>query len=271
MPIKLVAIDMDGTLLNEKNELNPAVAEAVRAVRATGVRVVLASGRPLPGVMSFLPELNLVSKDDYAIPYNGALVQNTATGAVLIRHTLNYAEYLQLYVIAANLGVTMAAEDEQAMYTDAPEVGTVLMHEAVATSMPLRFRSPLQLAKSSEFSKFFFTASKDELDAAEKQLSAAIRKNFYVVRSEDYLLEFMNPAVSKGAALRELAVKLGIAASDVMVLGDSNNDVSMFKFAGTGIAMGNANAAVKTLATAVTGTNAEDGVAQALHKYVLRD
>ncbi|WP_155287016.1 sugar-phosphatase [Lacticaseibacillus zhaodongensis] len=271
MPIKLIAIDMDGTLLNENNQLNPAVAEAVRAVRATGVRVVLASGRPLPGVMSFLPQLNLVSKDDYAIPYNGALVQNTATGAVLIRHTLSYADYLKIYALAATLGVTMAAEDEEAMYTDAPEVGATIMHEALSTSMPLRFRSPLQLNRTSEFSKFFFAGTKAELDAAEKQLPEAVRKSFYVVRSEDYLLEFLNPAVSKGAALKELAARLDIPASEVMCLGDSNNDISMFEFAGTGIAMGNANAAVKALAKAETGTNAEDGVAQALHKYVLED
>jgi Cof subfamily protein (haloacid dehalogenase superfamily) len=271
MTIKLVATDMDGTLLNPDQKLSPVVAETVRQVRATGVRVVLCSGRPLPGVMSFLPELNLISPDDYAIPYNGALVQNTATGAVLIRHTLSFADYLRLHYEGEKLGVTVAVEDEEAMYTDAPELDAHIMYEAVATSMPLRFRTPQRLDRTHEFSKVFFSGDKDALDRVEAEMDPQLREMFYVVRSEDYLLEFINPNASKGAALKELAAKLGIDASEVLVMGDSHNDVSMFEFAGTGIAMGNAIDDVKKIATAVTGTNAEDGVAQALRKYVLED
>lgn len=270
MTIKLVAIDMDGTLLNPDQKLTPGVAETIRQVRAQGTRVVLCSGRPLPGVMSFLPELNLISKDDYAIPYNGALVQNTATGEVLIRHTLSFADYLRLHYEGIRLNVTVAAEDEEAMYTDAPELSHDIMYEAVATSMPLRFCNPAQMERNHEFSKVFFTGDKAALDAAEANMDSALRNQFYVVRSEDYLLEFMNRFVSKGAALRELAGKLGIDASEVLVLGDSHNDISMFEFAGTGIAMGNAIPEVKQIASGVTGTNAEDGVAQALKEYVLK-
>jgi Cof subfamily protein (haloacid dehalogenase superfamily) len=267
--IKLVALDMDGTLLNERQELGPAVAETIRQVRARGVRVVLATGRPLPGVMNFLPELNLVSDDDYAIPYNGALVQKTASQKVLIEHSLSYADYLRLYAQAAKFGLTMIAEDQSAMYTDAPLLTHRELFEAVDTNMAVKFAGPQQIARDIEFSKIMFFADKPLLDKAMPQLDPKLQTDFYANRSEDFLLEFVSKHASKGNALRELATKLGLQADEVMAMGDSHNDVSMFDFAGTGIAMGNAKDELKAIATGVTASNKDDGVAVALRQYVL--
>lgn len=267
--IKLVALDMDGTLLNERQELSPTVAATIREVRSHGVRVVLATGRPLPGVMNFLPQLNLVSDDDYAIPYNGALVQTTASGKVLIEHSLTYTDYLRLYAQAAQFGLTMIAEDQSAMYTDAPELTQRELFEAVDTNMTVKFAGPQQIARATEFSKIMFFGAKPLLDQAMPQLDPALHTDYYANRSEDFLLEFVSKHASKGKALTELAGQLQLQPDEVMAMGDSHNDVSMFEFAGTGIAMGNAKAELKDIATAVTASNKDDGVALALRKYVL--
>lgn len=267
--IKLVACDMDGTLLNERQELSPKVAATIRAVRATGVRVVLATGRPLPGVMNFLPELNLVSDSDYAIPYNGALVQTTASQKVLIEHSLNYSDYLRLYTAAAALGLTMIAEDQHAMFTDAKSLGHRELFEAVDTNMSVNFAGPQQISRDVEFSKIMFFGDKQLMDQAMDTLDPALFTDYYANRSEEFLLEFVNKSASKGNALRELAAKLGLTADEVMAMGDSNNDASMFEFAGTGIAMGNAKPELKAIATGVTASNKDDGVAVALQQYVL--
>jgi len=268
MAIKLVALDMDGTLLNEHQELNPAVAATIRTVRAAGVYVVLASGRPLPGTLKFLPELDLLHKDDYVITYNGALVQQTRHGDVLIEHPLSYQDYLHLYATALANNLLPVVEDRQRMYTDIPVINNLIQFEAFATNMPIQIASPAQISHEAEFAKFHCFGTKDGLTNAIANMQPEMQ-NYYGNRAENFLLEFVNKEASKGKALRELAGKLGIDAADVMAMGDSHNDESMFEFAGTGIAMGNAIDELKAMATGVTATNVEDGVAVALKKYVL--
>ena len=117
MSIKLVAVDMDGTLLNENNVLSPKTIEVVKAAKAQGIKVVLCTGRPLTGVTPFLHELGLTDSSDYVITFNGALVQNTATGEILVRHTLTHAQYLELETLSRTIGVHLHAEDDQFIYT----------------------------------------------------------------------------------------------------------------------------------------------------------
>lgn len=270
MSIQLVALDMDGTLLNEEEALTPGVAAAVRAVRATGVRVVLASGRPLPGIMQFLPTLNLVSDNDYAIPYNGALVQTTASGTILSEDVLTLTDYTRLAAAARAVGLVPVAEDQTTLYVAAADLTPTIQHEAEATSMTISHTDLTTLPAAPALAKImFFAPDKRQMDTAMNALDAELMAAYYANRSEDYLLEFVNHNASKGAALRKLAAHLGLAADQVMAMGDSGNDASMFAFAGTSIAMGNARQDIKDQATAVTLSNREDGVAVALQKYVL--
>lgn len=268
MAIKLVALDMDGTLLNEHQELNPEVAATIRTVRAKGVYVVLASGRPLPGTLKFLPQLDLLHKDDYVISYNGALVQQTRHGDVLIEHALTYQDYLHLYAAALANGLMPVIEDRERMYTDVPVINNLMQFEAFATNMPIQIASPAQISSEAKFAKFQCFGTKDGLTKAIANMQPEMAQ-YYGNRSEPFLLEFVNKEASKGKALRELAGKLGLDASEVMAMGDSHNDESMFDFAGTGVAMGNAIDELKDMATGVTATNVEDGVAVALKKYIL--
>lgn len=94
MAIKLVAIDIDGTLLNEKREVTKEVKEAIAAAVAKGVSIVLCTGRPLPGVQEQLNELDLFQDNDYVITYNGALVQQTKSGKIIARHGLTHEDFL---------------------------------------------------------------------------------------------------------------------------------------------------------------------------------
>mgnify|MGYP000190622809 CR=1 FL=1 len=100
MAIKLVAIDIDGTLLNEKREVTKEVKEAIAAAVAKGVSIVLCTGRPLPGVQEQLNELDLFQDNDYVITYNGALVQQTKSGKIIARHGLTHEDFLEIEVMA---------------------------------------------------------------------------------------------------------------------------------------------------------------------------
>ena len=99
MSIKLIAVDIDGTLLNSQRQVTPEVFQAIQDAKAAGVKVVIATGRPIPGVLPLLEELNLNQDGDYVITFNGGLVQETSTGNELIRETLSYEDYLDIEVL----------------------------------------------------------------------------------------------------------------------------------------------------------------------------
>ena len=100
MSIKLIAVDIDGTLLNSQRQVTPEVFQAIQDAKAAGVKVVIATGRPIPGVLPLLEELNLNQDGDYVITFNGGLVQETSTGNELIREMLSYEDYLDIEVLA---------------------------------------------------------------------------------------------------------------------------------------------------------------------------
>ena len=92
MSIQLVAIDIDGTLLNSKREITPEVFSAIQDAKAAGVKIIIATGRPIAGVQKLLKELNLNQPDNYVITFNGGLVQETSTGQELIKETLAHED-----------------------------------------------------------------------------------------------------------------------------------------------------------------------------------
>ena len=99
MSIKLVAIDIDGTLLNSKKEITPEVFSAIQDAKAAGVKIVIATGRPVAGVQRLLEELELNQPDNYVVTFNGGLVQDTVTGQELIKETLTYDDYLDIELL----------------------------------------------------------------------------------------------------------------------------------------------------------------------------
>ena len=123
MSIKLIAVDIDGTLLNSQRQVTPEVFQAIQDAKAAGVKVVIATGRPIPGVLPLLEELNLNQDGDYVITFNGGLVQETSTGNELIRETLSYEDYLDIEVLANKLGVHSHAITKDGIYTSNRNIG----------------------------------------------------------------------------------------------------------------------------------------------------
>jgi len=267
MTIKLIAIDMDGTLLNEHGDLNPETIKTVKEAKERGIKIVLCTGRPLMGIERFLPVLELDQVGDYAITYNGALVQHTADGHVIAKHTLTYDDYLRIEYTARRLGVHSHAEDEKYIYTANHDISRYTIHEVELVNMPLRFQTADQFDRGHIFSKVMLIDEPDILAAAQQKLPADFATDYYVVNSEPFYLEVLNKHANKGSGLASLAEHLGLTAAEVMAIGDQANDLTMLEYADTAIAMGNAIPEVKAVATAVTATNREDGVAQAIQRY----
>jgi len=269
MAIKLIAIDMDGTLLNPQHEVTPGVKRAIQAARDKGVAIVLATGRPFIGIQRYLEELDLQQEGQYCITNNGALVQQAATGDCVAESTLNYDDYLYVEKLARELGVHFQALTKSLLFTPNKDISEYTVHEASLTGMPLRYRAVEEMDKSAIFPKVMMIDPPEKLDEAITRIPQEAHDRYTIMKSSPYFLEILSKDVNKGAGVKALAERLGLSRDEVMAIGDQENDLAMLEFAGTGVAMGNGIDAVKAAAQFVTKTNTEDGVAHAIEKFAL--
>ena len=117
MEYKLIALDIDGTLLNSSHQITENVKEAIKKSKEKGVKVVLCTGRPLKGVEDFLEELNLKEEGDYVTTFNGALVQDAFTGEAISHLTLDYQDLCDLYNLSLEVGSRSHFYDTKTVYT----------------------------------------------------------------------------------------------------------------------------------------------------------
>lgn len=269
MAIKLIAIDMDGTLLLPDHTISPAVKNALAAARAKGVNVVLTTGRPYTGVHSYLKELGMEQPGDYCITYNGALVQKAGDGSTVAQTALNYDDYLFLEKLSREVGSHFHALDRYTLYTANRDISYYTVHESFIASIPLVFCEPENMDPTTEFLKVMMIDDPVVLDQAITRIPQEVKEKYTLLKSSPYFLEILDKRVNKGTGVKSLADVLGIKTEEIMAIGDQENDIAMIEYAGVGVAMGNAIASVKAAANFVTKTNLEDGVAHAIEKYVL--
>lgn len=267
--IDLIAIDMDGTLLDSNHAISPRVKHAVAAARTRGIRIVLATGRPFSGVEEYLDELGMAGEEDYCITFNGAVIQNAAGTKSVAETTLGYDDFIYCEKVARDLGVHFHVLYERSMMTPNADISSHTVRDAYISRTPLMYRSVEQVDPSWRFRKFMMVDSAPVLDRAIAQLPPELMQRYTVVKSAADFLEILHPDAGKGTALEALAAYLGVPRERVMAIGDQENDLVMLEFAGLGVAMGNAIASVKAVADHVTTSNNEDGVAIAIERYAL--
>ncbi|MHC1480345.1 sugar-phosphatase [Frateuria aurantia] len=267
--IKLIAIDMDGTLLNPAHEITPRVRASVIAARERGIRIVLATGRPYTGVRPYLHELGLDEGEHFCITSNGSVVQQAATGEIWVESTLSHAEFVRFEGLAAQLGVHSHAISQGLMITTNRDVSAHTVKDAYMTHTPLRIRQLDELPPATRYQKLMWVGEPARLDAAIARIPPGALDGYTAVKSADDYFEILSKDAGKGPALKRLSERLGVEPAEIMAIGDHENDLSMFRFVGTAVAMGNAIDAVKAVARHVTRSNTHDGVAHAIESYVL--
>ena len=267
--IKLIALDMDGTLFNSEKKITDRTKETLAKARELGVKIVLASGRPLAGLQAPLKELDLIHEDEYVLSFNGALIVDAKTGKAVSKCILRGQDYHDLFKLSQELGVHCQAfspsigliTNESSKYTE---------HEASINNIDINIIDPLaDINSDDDIIKVMFIDPPEILDKAIEQLPAWVSERYNVFKSAPFFLEITHKDVDKGAGLHKLADHLGIAHEDTMACGDQGNDYTMIKAAGLGVAMENGIDKVKAAADYVTDTNDNDGVAKAIEKFVL--
>ena len=270
--IRLIALDLDGTVLNDQKQITPRTLNAIREAIQAGVDVIPATGRTASGVPE---EFLKIPGVRYALTSNGASVVELSSGRHLAELAFTPEMAQAVYGRVAHTGGSMAIFVDGRPYTDVYGMNEGLslyppaMHpylrstRVMVEDMPAFFR-----AHPHEVEKFSImypdTASRDAAwQAVEKdcdvEITSSIPNN----------LEINARGVTKGRGLLVLAETLGLSRSQVMACGDSGNDLTMIQNAGLGVAMANATPEVLAAADFVTDSNNEDGVAKAIERFVL--
>lgn len=268
MSIKLVAVDIDGTLITDDRQITDQVFNAIQEAKSAGVHVVIATGRPIAGVTALLEDLNLNKEGDFVITFNGGLVQDAATGAEVIKETMSYQDYMDIEFLSRQLGVHMHAITKEGIYTANRNIGKFTVHEATLVNMPIFYRTPEEMADK-EIVKMMMIDDPAVLDQAIAKIPQAFYDKYNIVKSTPFYLEFMLKTVSKGDAIVHLADKLGLDMSETMAIGDAENDRAMLEVVGNPVVMENGDPNLKQIAKYITKSNNESGVAHAIWEWVL--
>lgn len=264
MRYKLLAVDLDGTLIGPDLQVQPRDGEAIARARAAGVRISIATGRGFPIAQRYARDLNLATP---VICYQGGLVKDPESGAVLYEATLPPDAYAE--------AVRLAQEQDLDFHVYAGD-NAYLTHLRRSRafydrwfSLPFRQVRDLVTGLDHPPTKFLITADEDEADQIEKAWKAHFDGRLQIVRSHRLFVEGTSLGVSKGSALARLAEHLGIDREAVIAMGDNDNDRSMIQWAGLGVVVADAPDDLKNDADYVAPAQPEAAVAHVLERFIL--
>lgn len=267
MSVKLIAIDLDGTLLNDNKEVGERTVQALKAAKDKGIYVVLASGRPIQGIMPLIQKLELDTYKNYAISFNGASVYRVSDYTSIINYSMPLEDMLEINKFTTSHHMHSHVFVNGKAYIE--ENGEYSDLEASINHIDLHLVKYQDFDKDSIVNKFLLSDDPKKLKEFHPLIPQSMYEKYNIVFSAPFFLEFLSKDASKGNAVKALCDYLNINKEEVMAIGDEENDLSMLEYAGYKIAMGNANKKLKAIATFITDSNNEDGVGKAIEKYAL--
>jgi Cof subfamily protein (haloacid dehalogenase superfamily) len=264
MKYKLIALDVDGTLLNDDHQLSEQTKRTIRKVNEAGCGIVLCTGRGPASTWPILEELGL---QGIMITHNGALTVRSEDSEVLHQYPIGQAQLQPLVSYCRERGIHFDLCTPFHLYVESLEDGMLETYRKFFVEPQLTS----DITRVSESAvKFTVSGETTMLDRVEQEWrETGIYHPFRMIRSGDRFIDIISPEATKGNALKQLAAAWSISREQIVAIGNYFNDVEMIEYAGLGIAMGNSPEGVKQAADAVTGSNNEDGVHSALTRYVL--
>ena len=265
MAYQWIVLDIDGTLTNSRKEIPPRTKQALLFLQSRGVGVILASGRPTFGVEPIARQLELKRWGGYILSYNGGKITECATGKTVFRKELPAGAAVQLAALKQRLGTELLSYEGTCVITENPE-DPYVQKEAAINKMEIRKISSFADYVTFPVTKCLMVGEGNYLGQIEPLVAAELGEAFSVYRSEPYFLEIMPRGIDKAQSLSWLLEKLGKTRENLLAFGDGYNDCTMLRYAGLGVAMGNAGEAAKAAADRITDTNDREGVALMLEE-----
>ena len=267
---KVLVLDIDGTLTNTQKEITPATKQAIHTILEKGHKVILASGRPTPGMRRYEQELELDKYGGYLLSFNGARIIECRTGEIVYQRILPLSIIPGIYRFTKEHGcglITYFGDNVISAY----EPDKYVLLENKVNGMPIKVVDNFKEFVDFDVNKCLITVEPELAAAYEEELREKYEDIVSVYRSEPFYIEIMPKNVDKAASLDQMLKVIGQTRENTICCGDGFNDISMVRYAGVGVAMGNAQPALKEAADYITDTNDNDGLVQVIDTFILKD
>jgi len=276
--IKLICIDMDGTLLNSNHEVSEENKTAIKKAYDMGINIAICTGRIFLSARHYA---DLIGINAPVIASNGAFIKNGYMDEPIYENPLSKEMAIDIYRIVKKYGLTIHFNTWNVLFMETPapeDHAYVVMNRDLPEEKRVNFVINENLDEAiKDYDGHILKAiviernNMDALLAAKEEIKDTFKDKLHVVSSGIDNFEVMTGSVSKGNAVAYLADILNISKEEIMCIGDSENDLSMINYAGIGVAMGNGLDMVKEAADFVTDTNDNSGVAKAINHFVLNN
>lgn len=264
-----IVIDVDGTLLDSEKQIGEKTVNAIIDAQKRGKKVAIASGRSIAGIRKNAAKIQLEKYGGYVIAYNGTTVVNCKTGECIYNQMVPGEILGQVYNEAVKEGVSIAVYNDVSKELIAGNgVNKYVELDAVACDVTVREVNDFVKSVNFGFNKILLSGEPDNMKTVEKHMAEMFGDKVNVFRSDPHFVELLPKYVDKGVAAEKLMRYLDINREKVICIGDSMNDMPMLRYAGMGVAMGNAQEKIKQSADYVTLSNNEDGVANVIEKFM---
>ncbi len=266
---KVLVLDIDGTLTNSQKIITGNTKNAIIDAMKRGHKVILASGRPTPGMKRYAEELELEKYDGYLLSFNGGKIIHCKSGEIIFQKILPKTVIKGLYKFAIEnkCGLVTYLGDDIISATDKDEY--IEIESKINAMECKKVHNFVDYVSDYNLNKMLMTAPPERAEVLVKELQEKYEDVLSIYRSEPFFIEIMPKNVDKAASLDRMMVSLGIKREDTICCGDGFNDKSMIEYAGVGVAMENAQPAVKEVADYITKSNDEDGIVDVIEKFVM--
>lgn len=276
--IRVIAMDMDGTLLNSKKRISPRTKEALLAAEKAGIMLILASGRPTTGLMEFAKELEMDAYKGLLVSYNGSKVVSCSDGKVLFNHAMTVEEGKAVLEHMKKFDQVRPMIDRgeymyvnnvynQMIQLDGKDFN-VIEYESRGGKFKLCEKEDLAAFADFPLNKILTTANPEYLQAHYEEMMEPFKDTLSCMFTGRFYFEFTAKGIDKAKALDSVLVPMGYKREEIMAFGDGHNDASMLEYAGRSVAMANAVEELKAQADEVTGSLDEDGIALVVEKLL---
>ena len=265
---KILVLDIDGTLTNSQKEITPQTKAGILNIMERGHKVILASGRPTPGMRRYAQELELEKYGGYLLSFNGGRIIECRTGEIVYQKTLpsNVISGLYKFAVKNDIGIITYLGDHIIVGTRMDEY---IELEARINGMPCRKVNNFPQYKEYSLNKCLMTAPPEKAEEMVGKLQEQYRDILSIYRSEPFFIEIMPKNIDKAQSLDRMMCTVGLTKDNCICCGDGFNDMTMIRYAGVGVAMENAQPAIKEAADFVTDSNDNDGIVKVIDTFIL--
>ena len=263
---KLIALDMDGTLLKSDDSISRETKEALTKCMDQGVMVVLCTGRPFQGVIAYVKELGL---SGLMITYNGAMIVKVEGRKIVFHKSLKAKDAKQVIDLGLERDTTIIIWSNNKLYVNRYDENAKT-YEAIAKTEAIVVEDYKQII-SEGVTKVLWFDNVENTNRYLVELEGKVNKSINYCTSRPNFLEFFDGNVSKADAMKFIGKTYGIKQEEMIAMGDGFNDLSMIEYAGLGVAMGNAEEEVRLTADYITSSNDENGIVKVVDKFIIQN